>query len=129
GRAIPPELDRLCAHATRIDPEQRLASARELAQAIEAYLDGDRDLALRRDMAARHAAAAREALARSREPGADEAGERGRAMREITTSLGLDPQDREALKILVQLLAEPPRTMPRAAAESMRESALGSFRV
>jgi serine/threonine-protein kinase len=37
---IAPELDDICARATRLDPAQRFASARELAEAIEAYLDG-----------------------------------------------------------------------------------------
>ncbi|MEO8550853.1 MAG: serine/threonine-protein kinase, partial [Kofleriaceae bacterium] len=41
---IAPELDALCARATSAERDLRPASAREIADAIQSYLDGDRDL-------------------------------------------------------------------------------------
>ena len=57
---IPPELDAVCTAALASKPEDR-PSARELAARIEKYLDGDRDLALRKSVAQTHVAAARAA--------------------------------------------------------------------
>jgi serine/threonine-protein kinase len=48
---IAPELDDICAHATAADRAARLPTARALADRIQAYLDGDRDLARRRELA------------------------------------------------------------------------------
>jgi eukaryotic-like serine/threonine-protein kinase len=113
-RDVPPELDRLCTEATRRDPEARLRSAAELSRAIEDYLDGDRDLALRRELAASHASEARAALTRAND-GHDEHEERARAMREATAALGLDVSNPIALGTLMRLIAEPPRTVPEEA--------------
>src|SRR5207253_11297852 len=46
-RKVPPELEAICLHATALDREKRYSNARELADAVDAYLAGDRDLALR----------------------------------------------------------------------------------
>lgn len=127
-RDVPPELDELCRQATRRNADDRLTSARELSRRIEAFLDGDRDLELRRAMAAERAENARAALKRSRDEGADEAAERGRALREASVALGLDPQNPESLATLVQLLAEPPRATPPEAQEVMRASARDGMR-
>ncbi len=116
-RDIPPELDRLCAQATRRDPELRLSSAAALSSGVEAYLDGNRDLELRRALAASHAAEGEAALERanSGHDEHDEHDERTRAMREATAALGLDANNRAALRTLMRLIAEPPRTIPEAA--------------
>src|SRR5439155_3268337 len=45
----PPELELVWRHATAPDRWQRTGSARELADAVQRYLDGDRDLAHRQD--------------------------------------------------------------------------------
>ena len=45
---VPPELDALCFDATRRDPAARLPSAEEVARRLDAYLDGDRDVAERK---------------------------------------------------------------------------------
>jgi serine/threonine-protein kinase len=111
GRDVPPELDALCREATRRDRGQRLASAELLSRRIEAYLDGDRDLARRRDLAAEHAARAEAAFARAAD-GADELAERARAMREVTAALGLDPTHAGARRTFARLIAEPPRRIP-----------------
>ena len=48
---VPPELEAMCVRATAVDPGQRFANARELHDAIERYLDGDRDLERRQESA------------------------------------------------------------------------------
>jgi serine/threonine-protein kinase len=113
-RDVPPELDGLCVQATRRDPAARMSSAAALSEEIEAYLDGDRDLELRRALAASHAKEADAALVRANE-GQDEHEERARAMREATAALGLDANNRVALRTLMRLIAEPPRTIPEEA--------------
>lgn len=128
-REIPPELEQICLRATAVEPGERFASVRELSDAIERYLDGDRDLELRREMAARHAETAEHALVESSEPSSDEVAARGRAMREVTTALGLDPNNTGALRTLVQLLTRPPREMPPEAAAELQRSAQEAMRV
>ncbi|HSD86131.1 MAG TPA: serine/threonine-protein kinase, partial [Kofleriaceae bacterium] len=46
----PPELDVICVHATKLEPRERPLSARALGDAVQAYLDGDRDLAMRKQL-------------------------------------------------------------------------------
>jgi hypothetical protein len=120
-RSIAPELDRICFDATRRRPEDRIASARELAERIEAYLDGDRDAVLRADMATRHAARARDALTLALEGGAGEAEHRATAMREVTLALGLAPEHEDARRTLVALLATPPREVPEQAHRRVKQ--------
>ena len=103
---IAPELDALCVEATRLDHRAR-PSARELAQRIERYLDGDRDLALRKHLASSHLSAARAALIRG-----DRAAERSIAMREAGRAIALDPHDRDAAQVVSRLMLEPPREVP-----------------
>jgi hypothetical protein len=121
-REIPPELDDLCARATSRDREAR-PTARELGEAIQAYLDGDRDLERRRELATAHARLAEAALA---EPG-DEA--RARAMREAGRALALDPESAVAQDVLGHLLLEAPAQVPAeaiAAADEERTATLRS---
>ncbi|MSP58872.1 MAG: serine/threonine protein kinase [Myxococcales bacterium] len=120
-RDVPPELEAACIRATRLDPAARHPTARELCQAVERFLDGDRDLGLRREMAASHAQRAEEAatVALSAEPTAND--ERSRALREVGRALALDQGHIGATRTLVRLLTEPPRELPPAAqAESDR---------
>jgi serine/threonine-protein kinase len=111
-RDIPPELDDLCAYATAAR-DDRVPSARDLADAIERYLEGDRDLERRREQARRHAAAARDArerVARSSATEADAA--RREALREAGRAVALDPDGREGLRAAVELMLEPPHEVP-----------------
>jgi eukaryotic-like serine/threonine-protein kinase len=117
-REVPPELDQLCRDATRLDRDQRLPSAEVLSRRIEAFLDGDRDLALRRTLATDHAARAEAAFARAGD-GPDELAERASAMREVTAALGLDPENQSARRTLARLIAEPPRRVPDEARAEM----------
>ena len=105
----PTELDAVIERATALHPHERHASARELATDIERFLDGERDLAMRKKLAAQHIADARVATT----PGA--------AMRSLNRALAVDPDEREALSALANLLVtpavEPP---PEALAELHR---------
>jgi serine/threonine-protein kinase len=105
---IPPELDDTCARATAADRASRLGSVRELADRVQRFLDGDRDLARRRELAAAHVARAVEHVARG------DAG-RSEALREASSAIALDVDNAEARTIITRLLVEPPAAVPPAA--------------
>jgi serine/threonine-protein kinase len=114
---VAPELDDLCARATAADRDRR-PSARQLATAIQAYLDGDRDVARRCELAAVHVARARAALARADDDG------RATAMREAGRAFVLDPTNNAAKDLIAGLTLGEPRAIPAAAlAEANRERA------
>jgi eukaryotic-like serine/threonine-protein kinase len=118
---VPPELADLCVAATRLHPSDRLASAELLQDGIERYLDGDRDLELRRTGARSHAATARTATERLMR---EESGAlRTTALREVGKALALDAENKDALGTLVQLLTTPPKVVPpQVVAEQDAES-------
>ena len=105
---VPPELDDLCARATAQQRERR-PTTRELADSIQAYLDGDRDLERRRQLAIEHVELAKGALAR---PGDDA---RAEAMREASRAIVLDGTNTDAQDILAKLVLEAPAQIPAAA--------------
>ncbi|NUP10873.1 MAG: protein kinase [Polyangiaceae bacterium] len=111
GADVPPELEAICERATMTNPEDRFTSARELSDAVERFLDGDRDLEVRRHLAAQHARTAEqlaeEALS---ETGSVEA--RKRALAEAGQALGLDPTHEPAKRTVVRLLTTPPDKPP-----------------
>jgi hypothetical protein len=111
-RSIPSELDAICVKATQLDREHRFASARELSDAIERYLDGEQDLKLMREMAQAHARAAEVAAEYALAGGPNAKEERVRALREVGRALALDPSHPEANRVLLKLLAEPPGELP-----------------
>lgn len=110
---VPPELDDACVRATAADPASRLRSARALADMVQRFLDGDRDLERRRELAIEHASRAQLAFARGGEAG------RGEAMREAGSAIALDPGNRDAKAILARLLLEPPDTLPAEVAQKI----------
>jgi len=112
-RDIAPELDLSCvrAIATRAD---RIASARELGETVQHYLDGDRDLALRSRLASDHLERARTALA-----GGDEEEHRRVAIREAGQALALEPTLEAAAQLVGRLMLEPPRETPQAVATEL----------
>jgi eukaryotic-like serine/threonine-protein kinase len=119
-RGIPPELDAICVRASALEPGERFATAREMHEAIERYLDGDRDIALRRQLAEGHVAAARAALSRGeREPRGGLAG-RADALRELNAALALDPTHTPALSTLARLLTDTPERLPPQAEGELR---------
>jgi serine/threonine-protein kinase len=111
-RPIPPELDSACYDALASEPRER-PSARTLADRVQAYLDGDRDLELRRTMATTELAAARRAL----ESSVDEA--RPTALRRAGRALALDPSSREAAELVTELIVKPPDKLPPALTASL----------
>jgi serine/threonine-protein kinase len=115
---VAPELEAICVRATASDPKDRYAGAREIYEALEAFLSGDRDVERRRELAMGHAAAAAEATERALVESDASAGERRRAMREVSRAIALDPANADAMKTLVRLLTEVPKDLPR---EAMKE--------
>jgi serine/threonine-protein kinase len=105
-REIAPELDEICVAATSTLRDDR-PTARGLADRIERYLDGDRDLALRKTLAASHLDAARAALAAG-----DDTVRRATAMREAGRAIALDPKSAAAAELVGRLMLEPPREVP-----------------
>ena len=103
-RQVPPEFDRICVRATATAPEKRYASARELHDAIEAYLGGERDLELRQRLAATHIARAEDA--RVTDPDL--------ALREVNRALALAPEEPRGLALLVDLLKATPASAEQA---------------
>jgi serine/threonine-protein kinase len=112
---VAPELDAICERACQRDREARFRSALEMADAIDRFLDGDRDLERRRAVAKEHADRALAATARAMEEqkkGGDTEAARAEAMRESMRALTLDPDQKQAARSLVQLLVDVPDRMP-----------------
>ncbi len=117
-RHIPPELDALCVRATALDPAERVQSARELSEMIEAFLEGDQNLTYRRELAARHADAAWRALEIAPQTPAAEEDLRRLALREATAAVALDPTHERARGGLIQALTEPFAFPPAGAVQA-----------
>jgi len=111
-RAIPPELDELCARAASVDLDKRVPTARELGERVQRFLDGDRDLELRRTLAREHFERARTSFA----GGIDD---RRTVMREAAAALALDPTLEPAAELVGRLMLEPPSETPREVVEAM----------
>ena len=112
-RDVPPELDAICTRALAAEPSERFPTAHELYMALQRYLDGERDLELRAELAQAHVAKAHQAVERALSVEDESAlAERARAMKEIGRSLALDPDNSDALRVLVRLLNERPRHVP-----------------
>lgn len=105
---VAPELDEICARALARDPADRPARAREIAEAVERFLDGEQDAVLRKDLAARHAAEARSRAARVE------------AFRETMKALALDPENADAQRLLVDLLTDVSGQVPEEARRELR---------
>ncbi len=103
GADIAPELDDACTRATAASPQARHESARSLADDIQRFLDGDRDLARRRELAVQHVATAERALA---------TGDRAGAIREAGRAIAIDPDSRAAQDLMKHLLFELPSEVP-----------------
>ncbi len=111
-RAVPPELDALCVAMLAMDPTTR-PTARRVAERVEAYLDGDRDVARRRTMAVDLVWVARSSM---------NEGRRAEAMRAAGRALALDPESREAAEIVTTLMLQPPDESPPEVTEALREA-------
>jgi serine/threonine-protein kinase len=121
---IPPELDDLCVQATAADRGRRIATARELGERVQRYLDGDRDLATRRQLARTHLDAAQAAFA----AGGDGHERLQVAMREAASALALDPTLAGAAELVGRLMLEPPRATPREVEDAILEDDVQTMR-
>ena len=121
GRDVPPELEAICVRATMVDKNGRFATVREMSDAIERFLDGDRDLERRREMAEAHAAAAAAAVEIVAAGGEDALRARANAMREAGAALALDPSHAGAM-VTIERLLEIPATMSADAQREFHES-------
>jgi serine/threonine-protein kinase len=101
---IAPELDKVCVAATRLAPSDRIATARAFGDQIQSYLDGDRDVEMRRQLAKVALASARESLA----DGDDRRG----ALRAASRALALDPESKEPAELVGRLMLDPPTKVP-----------------
>lgn len=93
--------------ATAIDRHERYATARAMGDAVQEYLDGDRDIVLRRELARTELATARRALA----SGSGQQ-ERRIAIRAAARALAFDPQSPQSADLLGRLMLEPPAEAP-----------------
>jgi serine/threonine-protein kinase len=118
---VPPELDELCVQATG-DRAGR-PTARELGERVQRFLDGDRDLSLRRQLARDHLQRARVAFEHGEHEHA-----RGVAMREAGRALALDPKLAGAAELLGRLMLESPREMPREVEAAVEADAIATDR-
>ena len=101
-RGIAPELDEVCISMLQRDPRAR-PNARRCAERVEAYLDGDRDLAQRRALASDAVLQARAALAED---------QRSDAMALASRALALDPYVPGAAELVTNMMLTPPRETP-----------------
>lgn len=115
---LAPELDALCRRATATDRTERIASARALGEAVQRYLDGDRDLAMRRDLARHHLELAR----RARDAASFSAD--SVAMREAGRALALDPALPGAAELVSRLMLQPESSTPTAVLAELEEAAI-----
>ncbi|HUH02097.1 MAG TPA: protein kinase [Kofleriaceae bacterium] len=121
-RDIAPELDAICQRATAVDPKDRYPDARELHDAVQRVLAGERDLALRREKSREHSRLAARAAAEMKD-GDDAAHEARRtAMRELGRALALDPENADAVETMIRLLGTAPDGMPAEVESEIEKS-------
>jgi len=104
------------------DREQRFATARQLGDAVQHFLDGDRDLALRKELASTELAHARIALREG-----TVAGHRA-AMRGAARALALDPAGEAAADLVGRLMLMPPRDEPPEVRDELERLDLDALR-
>jgi serine/threonine-protein kinase len=125
---VPPELEAICVKATRVEAKDRYQSARKLHDAIEQFLNGDRDLELRRRLASRHAEAATQAAARVASDSGPSEIFRREALNEVARSLALDPTNEPAMRALAHVITAPPREVPREVSTELEVAAIARHR-
>ncbi len=121
----PLELVAIALGAARFRMEDRAPSARAIADAIERYLDGDRDEDARRRIAKGRAEEARRhaslALSEIGEHAESRLASRAAAMREAGKALALEPDNELAASVVLDLLAAPPAEIPKEAQHELDE--------
>ncbi len=124
---VAPELDAICERALAYEPRRRFGTARELSEAIERFLDGDRDAEKRREVAQQGAQRAHElAQTAITSTGSAALEARAAALREVSRALAFDPSNGLARATLARLLTEAPTDVPREAAEALEAASQDS---
>ncbi|MBL8953889.1 MAG: hypothetical protein JNK82_24140, partial [Myxococcaceae bacterium] len=119
---VAPELEALCVKSTSLRPAERHATVRELHDAVDRVLAGERDHELRAGLAEQHAVEATKAKELAQSDRTNELEHRKTALREVSLALALDPTNRPALRTLVGLMQHPPKTMPKEAQAELDET-------
>jgi serine/threonine-protein kinase len=117
---VPRQLEELVQRATAHEPTERIASARELSDAVERFLEDEVDMRRRRSMSRRHTRAAIAALVEAADrEGTEEAKQaRTRAIREATRALALDPENQTAVRTMMRVMTTvPTKVTPEAEAK------------
>ena len=127
GLDLPPELEAIWTRATALRREDRYASARELSEDLERFLDGDRDLEHRKKMSKLHAERGENAVERARTDKTIDV--RREAMQELGRALALDPANARALRAMGKLIAEPPDDLPKEAQDELDRANWRNLRV
>ncbi|HEY4060068.1 MAG TPA: bifunctional serine/threonine protein kinase/MFS transporter [Kofleriaceae bacterium] len=104
-KTIPLELDQICFLALSEQPHDR-QTAQKLADQLQSFLDGDRDVEARKKQAAEQLQKARDALAK----GGDKA--RADAILRAGRAMSLDPELFEAAELVTELTIKPPVELP-----------------
>ncbi len=125
-RQVPPELEAICVRATQDNRADRFASVRELHQAVERFLDGDRDAHLRRQLAQSYLDQAMDAF-RTFERSDDPEAKRT-VMNMISRALAFDPENAEARVALMHLLTRPPARVPEEVHDQLEQGRVASER-
>ncbi len=104
---VPPELENIVLRATALEAKDRFSTAREIADAIEVYLDGDRDLARRAQLAAELVESAKPLLH------SKDIESRVKAVAALVRAVALNPVDPDPAKLLAAALSEAPAELPQ----------------
>jgi eukaryotic-like serine/threonine-protein kinase len=120
-RDVPPELEALCVKATSLDPDQREVSARDLAEGVEQFLEGHRDVELRRRLAEVHVQAAEAAAERVLTDAPDDMDARRDALQEAGKALALDPGSERASAVVMRLMMAPPPDPPESVRDALTD--------
>ncbi len=124
AKGVPPELMAVCVCATALDPRARFASARDVHDAVERFLDGHRDVKQREEMAEAHAKTASEAARLA----ATVPEMRELALRELGAALALDPSHAGAVETLARLTLDTPTKLSDEARREFARSRHGTYR-
>ena len=122
-RVVPPELDAICVRATAVERVDRFPTARALSEAVQEFLDGDRDFVLRRELARTELQTARTALASG-----NGQKERRIAIRAAARALAFDPTSPQPADLLGRLMLEPPKEAPAEVEQELAQADLESLK-